>query len=131
MVYELHGSVLRNYCTHCHEFYDADFILQSEGVPLCPKCHALIKPDVVLYEEGLDDTVITRSIEAIQAADTLIIGGTSLVVYPAAGLINYFHGKHLVLINKSSTPADGKADLVINDSIDKVMEKAVSSLQSQ
>ena len=131
VVYELHGSVLRNYCTHCHEFYDADFILQSEGVPLCPKCHALIKPDVVLYEEGLDDTVITRSIEAIQAADTLIIGGTSLVVYPAAGLINYFHGKHLVLINKSSTPADGKADLVINDSIDKVMEKAVSSLQSQ
>ena len=131
VVYELHGSVLRNYCTRCHEFYDADFILQSEGVPLCPKCHALIKPDVVLYEEGLDDTVITRSIEAIQAADTLIIGGTSLVVYPAAGLINYFHGKHLVLINKSSTPADRKADLVINDSIDKVMEKAVSSLQSQ
>ena len=131
VVYELHGSVLRNYCTRCHEFYDADFILQSKGVPLCPKCHALIKPDVVLYEEGLDDTVITRSIEAIQAADTLIIGGTSLVVYPAAGLINYFHGKHLVLINKSSTPADGKADLVINDSIDKVMEKAVSSLQSQ
>ncbi len=131
VVYELHGSVLRNYCTRCHTFYDADFILRSEGVPLCPKCHAMIKPDVVLYEEGLDDTVITKSIQAIQAADTLIIGGTSLVVYPAAGLIDYFHGKHLVLINKTSTPADERADLVINDSIDKVMEKAVSSLRSQ
>ena len=127
-VYELHGSVLRNYCTRCHEFYDADFILHSQGVPLCPKCHAMIKPDVVLYEEGLDDTVITKSILAIEAADTLIIGGTSLVVYPAAGLIDYFHGRHLVLINKTSTPADSRADLVINDSIDKVMEEAVSSL---
>lgn len=127
-VYELHGSVLRNYCTRCHEFYDADFILHSQGVPLCPKCHAMIKPDVVLYEESLDDTVITKSIRAIESADTLIIGGTSLVVYPAAGLIDYFHGRHLVLINKTSTPADSRADLVINDSIDKVMEEAVSSL---
>ena len=88
----------------------------------------MIKPDVVLYEEGLDDTVITKSIRAIESADTLIIGGTSLVVYPAAGLIDYFHGRHLVLINKTSTPADSRADLVINDSIDKVMEEAVSSL---
>ena len=129
-VLELHGSIHRNYCMKCHKFYDAAYVKNASGIPRCT-CGGMIKPDVVLYEEGLDDTVITRSIEAIQAADTLIIGGTSLVVYPAAGLINYFHGKHLVLINKSSTPADGKADLVINDSIDKVMEKAVSSLQSQ
>ena len=127
-VYELHGSVLRNYCTGCHAFYDADFILQSEGVPVCPKCGAVIKPDVVLYEEGLDDTILTASIRAISQADTLIIGGTSLVVYPAAGLIDYFHGKHLVLINKTATPADHKADLVINDNIDKVMEEAVHAL---
>ena len=129
-VYELHGSVLRNYCTKCHSFYDADFILAAKGIPLCPKCHGVIKPDVVLYEEGLDEDVITGAIQAISEADTLIIGGTSLVVYPAAGLIDYFHGRHLVLINKSSTPADSKADLVINDSIDKVMREALSSLQS-
>ncbi len=129
-VYELHGSVLRNYCTGCHAFYDADFILQSEGVPVCPKCGAVIKPDVVLYEEGLDDTILTASIRAISQADTLIIGGTSLVVYPAAGLIDYFHGKHLVLINKTATPADHKADLVINDSIDRVMEEAVHALMA-
>ena len=129
-VYELHGSVLRNYCTKCHNFYDADFILAAKGIPLCPKCHGVIKPDVVLYEEGLDEDVITGAIQAISEADTLIIGGTSLVVYPAAGLIDYFHGRHLVLINKSSTPADSKADLVINDSIDKVMREALSSLQS-
>lgn len=129
-VYELHGSVLRNYCTKCHSFYNADFILAAKGIPLCPKCHGVIKPDVVLYEEGLDEDVITGAIQAISEADTLIIGGTSLVVYPAAGLIDYFHGRHLVLINKSSTPADSKADLVINDSIDKVMREALSSLQS-
>ena len=129
-VYELHGSVLRNYCTKCHSFYDADFILAAKGIPLCPKCHGVIKPDVVLYEEGLDEDVITGAIQAISEADTLIIGGTSLVVYPAAGMIDYFHGRHLVLINKSSTPADSKADLVINDSIDKVMREALSSLQS-
>lgn len=127
-VYELHGSVLRNYCTHCHAFYDADYILHSEGVPMCAKCGAPVKPDVVLYEEGLDDTIISKSILAISQADTLIIGGTSLVVYPAAGLIDYFHGKHLVLINKSSTPADSKADLVIHDSIDLVMKEAVENL---
>ena len=129
-VYELHGSIWRNYCTKCHNFYDADFILAAKGIPLCPKCHGVIKPDVVLYEEGLDEDVITGAIQAISEADTLIIGGTSLVVYPAAGLIDYFHGRHLVLINKSSTPADSKADLVINDSIDKVMREALSSLQS-
>lgn len=120
-VYELHGSVLRNYCTKCMEFYDADYILQSEGVPICEKCGGIVKPDVVLYEEGLDDNIISGAIKAISEADTLIIGGTSLVVYPAAGLINYFHGKNLVLINKSQTAADKKAGLVINDDIAKVM----------
>jgi NAD-dependent deacetylase len=126
-VYELHGSVLRNYCTGCHTPYDAEFVLHAEGVPHCTKCGSIIKPDVVLYEEGLDDTIITKSIQAISAADTLIIGGTSLVVYPAAGLIDYFHGKHLVLINKSSTPADNRADLVIHDSIDIVMKEALKN----
>lgn len=127
-VYELHGSVLRNYCTRCHAFYDANFILQSDGIPLCSKCGAQVKPDVVLYEEGLDNSLIKKSVQAIQSAKTLIIGGTSLVVYPAAGLIDYFQGEHLILINKTSTPADNKADLVIHDSIDKVMREAVDAL---
>lgn len=127
-VYELHGSVLRNYCTRCHAFYDANFVLQSEGIPLCSKCGAQVKPDVVLYEEGLDNSLIKKSVQAIQSAKTLIIGGTSLVVYPAAGLIDYFQGEHLILINKTSTPADSKADLVIHDSIDKVMREAVDAL---
>lgn len=124
-VFELHGSVHRNYCTNCHTFYDAKFILESEGVPTCTKCGGRVKPDVVLYEEGLDDTVIMGAVDAISKADTLIIGGTSLVVYPAAGLINYFKGKNLILINKSSTSADSKANLVINDSIGKVLIEAV------
>lgn len=127
-VYELHGSVLRNYCTKCHAFYDADFVLQSEGVPVCSECGGSVKPDVVLYEEGLDDTVITKSVQAISDADTLIIGGTSLVVYPAAGLINYFNGRHLILINKTVTPADERADFVIHDSIDTVMKQAVDAI---
>ena len=120
-VYELHGSVLRNYCVKCHAFYDEKFILESKGVPTCTKCGGNVKPDVVLYEEGLDDNVIRGAIAAISKADTLIIGGTSLVVYPAAGLINYFRGKNLVLINKSSTSADNKADLVIHEAIGKVL----------
>ena len=124
-VYELHGSVLRNYCESCHAFYDEKFILESEGIPTCPKCGGRVKPDVVLYEEGLDQNIINRSVEAIEAADTLIIGGTSLVVYPAAGLIQYFHGRHLILINKSETNADRKADLVIHDSIGKVFKEAL------
>lgn len=127
-VYELHGSVLRNYCMSCHAFYDEKFILESKGVPTCPKCGGKVKPDVVLYEEGLDNNIITESVKTISQADTLIIGGTSLVVYPAAGLINYFRGKNLVLINKSSTSADGKADLVIHDSIGKVLGEAVNNL---
>ncbi|MDY2729076.1 NAD-dependent protein deacylase [Clostridium sp. HCP1S3_B4] len=127
-VYELHGSVLRNYCMNCHAFYDEKFILESKGIPTCPKCGGKVKPDVVLYEEGLDNDTITGAVRAISQADTLIIGGTSLVVYPAAGLINYFKGKNLVLINKSSTSADNKADLVIHDAIGKVLGEAVNNL---
>ena len=127
-VYELHGSVLRNYCMNCHAFYDEKFILESKGVPTCTKCGGNVKPDVVLYEEGLDDNVIKGAIAAISKADTLIIGGTSLVVYPAAGLINYFRGKNLVLINKSSTSADNKADLVIHEAIGKVLGEAVNNI---
>ena len=127
-VYELHGSVLRNYCVKCHAFYDEKFILESKGVPTCTKCGGNVKPDVVLYEEGLDDNVIKGAIAAISKADTLIIGGTSLVVYPAAGLINYFRGKNLVLINKSSTSADSNADLVIHDAIGKVLGEAVNNI---
>lgn len=127
-VYELHGSVLRNYCTRCMEFYDAEYVMKADGIPKCEKCGGVVKPDVVLYEEGLNDEIVSGAIRAITEADTLIIGGTSLVVYPAAGLINYFRGKNLVLINKSSTTADSKADLVINDDIAKVMREAVSEL---
>ena len=127
-VYELHGSVLRNYCMKCNAFYDEKFILESKGVPTCPKCGGKVKPDVVLYEEGLDNNVISGSVRAIAEADTLIIGGTSLVVYPAAGLIDYFRGKNLVLINKSTTSADNKADLVIHDAIGKVLGEAVNNL---
>ncbi len=124
-VFELHGSVLRNYCMKCHAFYDEKYIIESEGIPVCKKCNGVIKPDVVLYEEGLDDSVISGAVSAISSADTLIIGGTSLVVYPAAGLIHYFRGRHLVLINKSRTSADNNADIVIHDSIDKVLYEAV------
>lgn len=127
-VFELHGSVLRNYCMDCHTFYDEKFILNSKGIPTCPKCGGRVKPDVVLYEEGLDEDIIQGAVSAISKADTLIIGGTSLVVYPAAGLINYFRGKNLVLINKSSTSADSKADLIINDAIGKVLGEAVNNL---
>lgn len=127
-VFELHGSVLRNYCMDCNTFYDEKFILVSEGIPTCPKCGGKVKPDVVLYEEGLDEATIQGSIAAISQADTLIIGGTSLIVYPAAGLINYFRGKNLILINKSTTSADSKADLVIHEAIGKVLGQAVDNL---
>lgn len=118
-VYELHGSVMRNYCTKCHKFYDADFIFNSKGIPYC-SCGGIIKPDVVLYEEPLDEEIYTSSIKAISDCDTLIIGGTSLTVYPASGLIRYFKGNNLILINKSTTPFDNIANLVINDSLGKV-----------
>lgn len=127
-VFELHGSVLRNYCMECHAFYDEKFILESNGIPTCPKCNGKVKPDVVLYEEGLDENTIQGAIKAIAKADTLIIGGTSLVVYPAAGLINYFKGKNLILINKSETSADSKANLVIHDSIGKILNESVNLL---
>lgn len=127
-VFELHGSVHRNYCTKCNAFYDVNFILNSNEIPTCNNCGGRIKPDVVLYEEGLDEDVINGALNAISKADTLIIGGTSLIVYPAANLINYFRGKNLVLINKSSTSADSKADLVINDAIGKVLNEVLNSL---
>ena len=128
VVYELHGSVLRNFCQSCGEFYDEKFILGCEGVPKCAKCGGVVKPDVVLYEEGLDDDVISGAVNAISRADTLIIGGTSLIVYPAAGLINYFRGSNLILINKTPTSADSRADLVINDDIARVMMDAVDAI---
>ncbi len=128
VVYELHGSVHRNYCLKCGAFYDAAYLLEAPGIPKCQRCGGVVKPDVVLYEEGLDDEVISAAVSAIAMAETLIIGGTSLVVYPAAGLIHYFKGKHLILINKSTTSADDTADLVIHDAIDKVLAEAVSSL---
>ena len=128
-VYELHGSVLRNYCTRCRSFYDVNFILEAEGVPRCPKCGSIVKPDVVLYEETLDDNVIDGAVRAIAGADTLIIGGTSLIVYPAAGFVRYFRGNKLVVINKSVTQADEYADLVIHDDIATVMDQAVKALE--
>ena len=117
---ELHGSIHRNYCLKCGKFYDAKFIKNSTSIPYC-ECGGLIKPDVVLYEEGLDNDVISGAVHAIAQADTLIIGGTSLVVYPAAGLIDYFHGKHLVVINRDATSRDKQAELCISDSIGEVL----------
>ena len=121
-VYELHGSVLRNYCMKCHKFYDAEYVFNSSGVPKC-SCSGIIKPDVVLYEEALDEETLEKSVYAIANADLLIVGGTSLTVYPASGLINYFRDKNLVLINRDTTPFDNRADLVINESLGKVFEE--------
>ncbi len=122
-VLELHGSVLRNYCEDCGALFDAEYMLHSEGVPKCDKCGGPIKPDVVLYEEGLDDKTVTEAISCIANADVLIIGGTSLVVYPAAGLIDYYRGNKLVLVNKSATSRDNIADLVINEPIGEVFSQ--------
>lgn len=122
-VYELHGSVLRNYCMKCGKTYDAKYIANSIGIPHCDTCGGLIRPDVVLYEEGLDENVLNGAVQAIANADVLIILGTSLVVYPAAGLVRYFRGDHLVLINKSVTPYDQNADLLIQDSFMNVLPK--------
>lgn len=121
-VLELHGSVLRNYCMKCHKFYDAQYVFNSTGIPKC-ECGGIIKPDVVLYEEPLNDEVVEESIRAIHNADLMIVGGTSLTVYPASGLINYFRGNNLVLINRNATPYDGRADLVINESLGDVFRK--------
>ncbi len=121
-VYELHGSVHRNYCTKCHKFYGLDKILSTNGVPLCD-CGGIIKPDVVLYEEPLDEDCIQKSIRAIENADVLIVGGTSLNVYPAAGFIRYYGSDKLIIINKSPTPYDSRADLIINDSLGNVFSQ--------
>lgn len=121
-VLELHGSIYRNYCEICKKEYDLNFILESEGIPHCT-CGGIIKPDVILYEEALDMNILNKSVEYIMSADTLIVGGTSLVVYPAAGLINYFKGKNLVLINKSQTDYDNLATLVINEAIGETLAK--------
>ncbi|MBQ9018711.1 MAG: NAD-dependent protein deacylase [Bacilli bacterium] len=121
-VYELHGSIKKNHCMKCHKFYDEEFVFNSKDIPRC-SCGGIIKPDVVLYEEGLDDDTVSNSIKAISNCDLLIIGGTSLNVYPAAGFINYFRGKHLVLINKDKTSYDNMCDLVIHENIGKVFEQ--------
>ena len=121
-VYELHGSVLRNYCMKCQKFYNAEDVFYSNDIPKC-NCGGIIKPDVVLYEEGLDEETLENSIRAIQNADLLVIGGTSLTVYPASGLINYFKGRNLVLINKDATPYDKMADLVINEKLGEVFKE--------
>lgn len=115
-VYELHGSVLRNYCMRCGKFFDMDYVMRAEGVPMC-ECGGTVKPDVVLYEEPLDDAVVADACKAIEQADMLIIGGTSLSVYPAAGLIDLYRGHRLVLVNKSATPRDSRADLIVRDPI--------------
>ena len=122
IVYELHGSVLRNYCTKCRKFYSAEFIRDSKGIPRC-SCGGIVKPDVVLYEEGLDQDTVEKSIMAIRDADLLMVAGTSLTVYPAAGLLRYYRGHRLVLINRDATPYDGEADLVIHDSLGSVFSK--------
>ncbi|NFQ04361.1 NAD-dependent protein deacylase [Clostridium sporogenes] len=128
-VLELHGNVNRNYCINCGEKYNLDYILNtgnsSKDIPHCKKCVGIVRPDVVLYEEGLDMNTINEAIYYIQNSDVLIVGGTSLVVYPAAGLVNYYKGKKLVLINKGETPYDKRADLVIHDGIGSVLEKAI------
>ena len=121
-VYELHGSVLRNYCMDCHKFYEAKDVFESEGIPRCT-CGGVIKPDVVLYEEGLDDETIRGAVKAIQEADLLIVAGTSLTVQPASSLIHYFRGSNIVLINKDATPYDTMASLVINETMGKVFEQ--------
>lgn len=123
-VLELHGSVLRNYCEDCGKFYTAQDILDSEGVPVC-SCGGIIKPDVVLYEEGLNDRTVNEAVSKIQSCDTLIIAGTSLTVYPAAGMVRYFRGKYLVLINRDETPMDSSADLVIHDKVGEVLDRLV------
>lgn len=119
-VYELHGTIQKNYCERCHKFYDLDYIINSRSIPICD-CGGIIKPDVVLYEEPLDEKILYGAINTIRQADCLVICGTSLVVYPAAGLVNYFSGKHLVVINLSSTSSDNYSNLVINDKVGKVL----------
>ncbi len=120
-VYELHGSVHRNYCMRCHKSFDARYVKQAEGVPRCDACGGMVKPDVVLYEEPLDGLTVEGAVAAIAAADLLLVGGTSLAVYPAAGLINYYQGDRLVLINKSPTPYDRQANLILTGKIGEIL----------
>ncbi|HQC54840.1 MAG TPA: NAD-dependent protein deacylase [Clostridia bacterium] len=122
-VYELHGSIARNYCVDCSAPYDMGYIQNSIGIPYCERCGGIVKPDVVLYEEGLDSNTIDNAVRAIVKSDMLIIAGTSLTVYPAAGLVNYFKGKYLVLINRDPTPKDNAADLVIREKVGEVLDK--------
>jgi len=128
-VIELHGTIYKNYCVKCHREYNIDYLLQSKGIPYC-ECGHFIRPNIVLYEEPLNNEIIFKAISSISSADTLIIGGTSLVVSPAANLIEYFNGSNLVLINKSTTNADKKANLVIHDSVGKVLHEAMVSLKN-
>lgn len=120
-VFELHGSVHRNYCQKCGKFFDVNYVVNADGVPYCDECGGIIKPDVVLYEEGLDSQTINGAVNAIRQADMLIIGGTSLVVYPAAGMIDYFRGKYLAVLNRDATSRDKQADLCITDPIGEVL----------
>ena len=120
-MYVLHGCVHRNYCMKCRKFFDGRYVRDAAGIPRCDKCHGIVKPDVVLYEEGLDMEVMQGAAEAIAGAEILIVGGTSLVVYPAAGLLRYFNGRALVVINKSATPADRNADLLIQAPIGEIL----------
>ena len=131
-VYELHGSSLRWPCSKCGRVYSMEYALREENKPIphCEDCGGVVRPGVVLYEEGLDGEILENAVHAIRNADTLIVGGTSLVVYPAAGLIDYFHGKHLVLINKTETKADSVAELVIRDSIGKILHEATKWIRS-
>ena len=123
IVYELHGSIHRNHCMKCGAFYSAQEILATEGVPRCPVCQGIIKPDVVLYEEPLDQNVMEQAVQAIEEADLMLVGGTSLAVYPAAGLLRYFHGDALVVLNRSATPVDSNADLLIEEPIGQVLAR--------
>lgn len=129
-VIELHGSVLRNYCMNCHKFYDAKKVFSSESIPKCI-CGGVIKPDVVLYEEALKEEDMINAIKDIQHAEVLIIGGTSLNVYPAAGLLHYFKGKHLILINKEKTPYDNRCDLIFYDSIGKILKEVMNKIEKK
>ncbi len=125
VVHELHGTLYRNFCIDCGKTFDLDYVTKDEGITRCDRCGGMVRPDVVLYEEGLDEDTIRKAVDDIAKADLLIVGGTSLNVYPAAGFLQYFRGKHLVLINKSETPFDHRADLVIRDNIAQVMRAVV------
>ena len=122
-VYELHGNVHRNYCERCNRFFGLDYVLNAHGVPHCDKCKGIVKPDVVLYEEQLDEGIISRAISAIMTCDVMVVVGTSLTVYPAAGFIRYFKGRYLIVINKQATQYDNQCDLVLNEDIIEVIKK--------